>query len=96
METQNKGEIIMYQTEDGLTEIQTTLVDDTVWLSIDQMAELFQRDKSTISRHIKNVYSEGELPEQGTVANFATVAACVNSPSSNMFLICLEIVDLSL
>lgn len=73
METQNKGEIIMYQTEDGLTEIQTTLVDDTVWLSIDQMAELFQRDKSTISRHIKNVYSEGELPEQGTVANFATV-----------------------
>lgn len=73
MENQNKGEIIMYQTEDGLTEIQTTLVDDTVWLSIDQMAELFQRDKSTISRHIKNVYSEGELPEQGTVANFATV-----------------------
>lgn len=73
MDEQNKGEIIMYQTEDGLTEIQTTLVDDTVWLSIDQMAELFQRDKSTISRHIKNIYAEKELSEQGTVANFATV-----------------------
>lgn len=73
MNEQNKGEIIIYQTEDGLTEIQTTLVDDTVWLSIDQMAELFQRDKSTISRHIKNIYTEKELSEQGTVANFATV-----------------------
>lgn len=46
---------------------------ETVWLSLDQMAELFQRDKSTISRHIKNVYSEGELIREGTVANFATV-----------------------
>lgn len=44
MENQNKGEIIMYRTEDGLTEIQTTLVDDTVWLNRAQMAELFQRD----------------------------------------------------
>ena len=46
---------------------------DTVWLSLDQMAELFQRDKSTISRHIKNVFQEGELTEEATVANFATV-----------------------
>lgn len=70
---QPKGEIIMYQTEDGLTKIETTLADDTVWLSLEQMAELFQRDKSTVSRHIKNVFKEGELMEKGTVANFATV-----------------------
>ena len=47
--------ILMYTTEDGLTKIEVTFEDDTVWLSIDQMAELFQRDKSTISRHIKNI-----------------------------------------
>ena len=46
---------------------------DTVWLSLDQMSELFQRDKSTISRHIKNIFQEGELTEESTVANFATV-----------------------
>lgn len=48
-------------------------MEDTVWLSLDQMAELFQRDKSTISRHIKNVYTEGELKPELTVAKFATV-----------------------
>lgn len=55
------SEIIIYQTEDGLTKIETTFDNDTLWLSIDQMAELFQRDKSTISRHIKNIFHEGEL-----------------------------------
>ena len=65
--------MIIYTTEDGLTKIETTFDEDTVWLSIDQMAELFQRDKSTISRHIKNIYSEGELVREGTVAFFATV-----------------------
>lgn len=54
----NHSNIIMYTTEDGLTKIETTFEDDTVWLSIDQMAELFQRDKSTISRHIKNIFEE--------------------------------------
>jgi len=68
------SEIIMYQTEDGLTKIETTFEDDTVWLSIDQMAELFQRDKSTISRHIKNIFNEGELIRDSVVANFATTA----------------------
>ena len=69
------SEIIMYQTEDGLTKIETTFDGDTVWLSIDQMAELFQRDKSTISRHIKNIFNEGELTRNSVVANFATTAA---------------------
>ena len=69
------SEIIMYQTEDGLTKIETTFDGDTVWLSIDQMAELFQRDKPTISRHIKNIFNEGELTRNSVVANFATTAA---------------------
>ncbi len=66
--------IIMYQTEDGITKIETNFDGDTVWLSIDQMAELFQRDKSTISRHIKNIFAEGELERYSVVANFATTA----------------------
>lgn len=69
----NKSSIIMYTTEDGLTKIETTFDEDTVWLSLDQMAELFQRDKSTISRHIKNIFQEGELVQSSTVAKFATV-----------------------
>ena len=69
----NHSNIIMYTTEDGLTKIETTFEDDTVWLSIVQMAELFQRNKSTISRHISKIYEEGELSPMGTVAKFATV-----------------------
>ena len=67
--------IIMYTTEDGLTKIETTFDEDTVWLSLEQMAELFQRDKSTISRHIKNIFEEGELQRNSVVANFATTAS---------------------
>ncbi|NLN83597.1 MAG: cell filamentation protein Fic [Firmicutes bacterium] len=67
------SEIIIYQAEDGLTKIETTFDGDTVWLSLEQMAELFQRDKSTISRHIKNIYDERELVRESTVAKFATV-----------------------
>lgn len=73
MHKMNDSKIIIYTTEDGLAKIETTFDDDTVWLSIEQMAELFQRDKSTISRHIKNVFAEGELRREGTVAKFATV-----------------------
>ncbi len=69
------SDMIIYTTEDGLTKIETTFDGDTVWLSIDQMAELFQRDKSTISRHIKNIFTEGELQRNSVVANFATTAA---------------------
>lgn len=71
----NYGEIIIYQTEDGLTKINVNMQDETVWLSLDQMAELFQRDKSTISRHIKKIFEEGELQQDSVVANFATTAA---------------------
>ena len=92
---QNNSEMMIYTTEDGLTKIETTFDGDTVWLSIDQMAELFQRDKSTISRHIKNIFAEGELKREAVVANFATTASRFSSPSAKIFLICLEIVDLS-
>ena len=68
-----KGQILLYQTSDGESRIEVRLHDETVWLSLDQMAELFQRNKSTISRHIKNVFEEGELQKEATVANFATV-----------------------
>ena len=54
-----KSNIIIYTTEDGLTKIETTFDEDTVWLSIDQMAELFQRDKSVIGKHIRNIFKEG-------------------------------------
>lgn len=71
----NNGSIILYQTEDGKSRIEVTLCNDTVWLTADQMAELFQRNKSTISRHIKNVFEDGELQSDMVVAFFATTAA---------------------
>ena len=62
----NKGEIIIYQTEDGLTKINVNMQDETVWLTIEQMAELFQKSRSTINEHILNIYEEGELIEEET------------------------------
>lgn len=74
MPNQNShGGVLLYQTEDGKAQIEVTLENETVWLSIDQMAELFQRNKSTISRHIKGVLESGELNADSTVAFFATV-----------------------
>ena len=90
----DKGQFLLYQTPDGDSHIEVKLQNDTVWLSLDQMAELFQRNKSTISRHIKNVLEDGELQEEATIANFATTESSSNSPSSNTFFICREIVDL--
>lgn len=63
------GDIIIYQTEDGLTKIDVSFENDTVWLSKSQMAELFQRDRSVISKHIKNVFEEGELSPESNVQN---------------------------
>ena len=67
--------LLMYTTEDGITKVEVTFDQDTVWLSIDQMAELFQRDKSTISRHLKNIFEEGELDKNSVVAKNATTAS---------------------
>ncbi len=57
----NYGKMLIYLTEDGLTKIDVNMYDETVWLSIDQMAELFQRDKSVIGKHVRNIFKEGEL-----------------------------------
>ena len=70
----NKGQILLYQTPDGESRIEVRLDGETVWLNLEQMAELFQRNKSTISRHIKNVFEEGELNNNSVVAFFATTA----------------------
>lgn len=66
----NNGKILLYQTSDGSSRIEVTLVNETVWLSLDQMAELFQRNKSTISRHIKNIFESGELEEKKRLLHF--------------------------
>jgi len=67
------SEILLYQPEDGQTRIQVRLENETVWLSLNQMAELFQRDKSVISRHVSNIFKEGELARAATVAKYTTV-----------------------
>jgi len=63
----DNGQILLYQTQDGKTDIQVTLKDETVWLTQNQMAELFQRDQSVISKHIKNIFKEGELEEKSNM-----------------------------
>lgn len=72
---QPQSDILIYQTEDGRTRIDVRLVKESVWLSLNQMAALFQRDKSVISRHINNIYKERELSRESTVAKCATVQA---------------------
>lgn len=73
MNNEDKGQIVLFQTEDGHTKLEVQLQDETVWLTIDQMAELFQRNRSTISRHIKRIYDDGELSKETTCAKFACV-----------------------
>ena len=67
--------IIMYTTEDGITKVEVTFDNDTVWLSIDQMAELFQRDKSVIGKHVRNIFKEQELVKESVWAKFAYTAS---------------------
>lgn len=66
---------LLYQTSDGETRLEVRLQDETVWLSLTDMSDLFQRDKSVISRHIRNIFAEGELARDSVIANFATTAA---------------------
>lgn len=69
------NQIVIFKTDDGKVSVNAYFDEDTVWLSLDQMADLFNRDKSTISRHIKNIFEDGELQKDSVVANFATTAA---------------------
>lgn len=68
-----KSELILYQTQDGKMWIETRFSGETAWLSLNRMAELFQRDKSVISKHIKNLFDEGELKPEATAAKYATL-----------------------
>ena len=70
-----QSNILLYTTEDGVTKIEVTFDHDTVWLSIDQMAELFQRDKSVIGKHVRNIFKEGELVKEAVWAKFAYTAS---------------------
>ena len=70
---ETQGDIVIYQTDDGLTKIDVRFIDETVWLTQAQLCELYQTSKSNISEHIKNIYLEGELDEASTVRKFRTV-----------------------
>ena len=70
---QRQDQIAIYKSKDGNTQIHVRLQQETVWLTQKQMGELFGRDYKTISKHINNVFGEGELERKSTVANFATV-----------------------
>lgn len=72
---ENAGELLLYQTEDGLTRVEARMVNETVWLTQAQMADLFQRDRSVITKHIGNIFEEGELVQDQVCANFAHTAA---------------------
>ncbi len=69
----NNSELLLYQTSDGVTKVEVRLQNETVWLSLNQISELFQKAKSTISEHIKHIYEEDELQQLSTVRNFRTV-----------------------
>lgn len=72
--TKQEKQVVIFKSIDGSVAVNVQFDEDTAWLSLDQMAELFDRDKSTISRHIKNIFKEGELVQDSVVANFATTA----------------------
>jgi len=69
------GDFLLYQTEDGKQRIECRMADETLWLSLNQIAALFDRDKSVISKHLKNIFEEGELARESVVARNATTAA---------------------
>jgi hypothetical protein len=73
MKEEHRGDIVIYKARGGKAALEVTLQQETVWLNLNQITELFQRDKSVISRHIHNIFKEGELGKRSTVANFATV-----------------------
>lgn len=80
-----KADMIIYTIEDGLTKVETTFDGDTVWLSIDQMAELFQRDRSVIGKHVRNIFKEGELEKRISVGKIClhcygwkSLRCCIN------------------
>ena len=90
MENEDKGEIIIYQSEDGNVQLDVRLENDTVWLTQDQLCQLFNKAKSTISEHISNIFKEGELEESVVVRNFRTTTphGAVKGKSQNHDVLC--------
>ena len=84
----NYGEILIYQSDDGLTNIEVKVQDETVWLTQQQMADLFRTSRTNVVEHIKHIYDEGELDENSTCRKFRQVASLSNSPSSYICFIC--------
>ncbi len=74
MSDEPRGNLIIYETEDGRARIERRLVDETIWLSQALMSELFDRSKKTISEHLQNIFNEGELDPDSVVRNFRTTA----------------------
>jgi len=73
--TGNRGEIVIYQAAEGAPRLEVRLERDTIWLDAHQMASLFERDRTVILRHIRNIYATGELSSESTCAKYAQVAA---------------------
>ena len=90
-----KGDIIFYEGESDKVQIEVKLKNDSVWLNLSQMADLFGRDKSVISKHLSNVFKEKELIRDSVVAKNATTGSRRNSLSSNRLEMCREMTDLS-
>jgi len=76
------GEFILYQTEDGRTRVEARFQGETVWLSLNQLVDLFQRDKSVISKHIRNIFNEGELLRTAKLIRLIITTSTWSSPSA--------------
>ena len=85
MEEEENNKIIIYNTEDGHTKVDVRLIDETVWLSQSQMAELFDKDVRTINEHIKNIFIEGELAEVSVIRNFRITASDGKKYDTNVY-----------
>lgn len=81
----NKGEVLIYQSQDGNIKVDVQFLDETVWLTQSQLCDLFQKSKATISEHIKNIFLEGELNENSVVRNFRTTASDGKSYAINYY-----------
>lgn len=78
---QNHSELLLYETDDGVLRVQVKMVDETVWLTQEEMSVLFDRSISTISEHISHIYTEGELNEKETVRSFGNSEIGINKPT---------------
>ena len=75
---EDKGEIVIYQTQDGITQLDVRLDGETVWITQEQMAQLFERDRTAIGRHISNIFAEGEFDKNMVCANLHTPLSMVS------------------